>query len=104
MRVYGLGFRVQGSGFRGQESRVQGQGLGRKEQPSRAFIYIYIYIYIYINKYKYIYIFTRGRGSGTSPYNHLVDPSSLGSGFHIETLIIYKLSSRKFTTQNDLYT
>ena len=24
-------------------------------------------------------------------------------GFHIETLVIYQLSSRKFTTQNDLY-
>ena len=37
-----------------------------------------------------------------TPYDGVLLPWAL-LGSHIETLVIYKLSSRKFTTQNDLY-
>ena len=80
-RVQGSGFRVQGSGFQGSGFRVQGSGI-RVQGPSQT-----------ERKTLTVRLFL------TWPCS-LIEAHKLS---HFETLIIYKLTSRKYTAQNDLY-
>ena len=71
------------------------------------YIYVYIYLCIYIFIYIYIYIYISGPGSSSGAL--WLGGATRGarggtrSESHIETLIIHKLGSMKFTTQDDLY-
>ena len=65
-----------------------------------AYIYMYIYIYIYVYMYICICIYDN---LGDPSLAFLLDSLAGKDRSDLETLMIYKRSSRKSTIQNDIY-